>query len=87
MPDPAQLASAGPWAVVVAIGLGLGIAFMREAIVQGSVYRREVKRGDDATAALKDVTKALNDLTEEVRWDARDRHAVGRLSRPPDASP
>lgn len=86
MPDPAALAQAGPWAVVIAIGLGLAVGFVRGWVVPGFVYQREVKRGDDATASVTALTesigKDLRDLTEEIRWD---RH--GRLSRPPDAGP
>ncbi len=65
MPDPAALAAAGPWAVVVALGTALGIAFVREWFVQGGVYKREVKRGDDLTATNAAMSKALDTLTAD----------------------
>jgi len=77
MLDPTQLAAAGPWAVVIAMGIALGTAFVKGWIVPGFVYDREVKRGDEAIAAL---AKSVEALAEEVR---RDR----RTGRRPDATP
>ncbi len=52
---------------MVAIGIALFTAFAKEVFVQGSVYRREVQRGDDATAANVTLAKSMDTLTQEVR--------------------
>lgn len=67
LPDPAALAQAGPWAVVVAIGVALGVAFVRGWIVPRFVYDREVQRGDRNEDLLGQVVQSVKDLTDEVR--------------------
>lgn len=67
MPDPVALAQAGPWAVVVGIGVGLGVAFVRGWIVPRFVYDREVQRGDRSEALLTQLVAGFKDLTDEVR--------------------
>lgn len=49
--DPVSLARE-PWAVVVAIGIGLATGFVRGWLVPGFIYRREVRRSDEASKAL-----------------------------------
>jgi hypothetical protein len=53
--DPVALANAGGWAVVVAILLAIGLGVVREWWIPGGVYRREVKRADEAEARLAKV--------------------------------
>ena len=64
MIDPAfavQLAQAGGWAVAILMGTAFAAAIVRGWLVAGFVYRREVKRGDDATAALRSLLESIAD--------------------------
>jgi hypothetical protein len=69
--DPVSLASAGPWAVVIALGIGaitfLVVGARRKWYVWGWVYeeQREARITSDATAAT--TTKALLGMTREFR--------------------
>ena len=73
-----SLANAGGWAVVVTIGVAVSVAFVRGWIGPGFAYQREVTRADAATAAVTNVTEALRELAQEVRWNVRDRIAAER---------
>ena len=65
--DPVALAEAGPWAIVVAIGIGLGLAFSRGWLVPRFVYDREVGRADRLETVVERNTEAIKALTDEVR--------------------
>lgn len=75
------LADAGGWAVVVAMGFVLGLSFLRGWLVPRWLYDREVLRADRNDEKLETLTKAVEALTDEIRWDARDRHLVRRVKR------
>jgi hypothetical protein len=67
------LANAGGWAVVIAIGFFLGVAFVRRWLVPGWMFEREAKARDDAAATIAAFSKSLDALTDEVRWRGRGR--------------
>lgn len=73
MPDPISLAAAGPWAVVVAIGLGLALAFVKGWIVPGWIYKDERTRSDRIEAALTALTKTVESMADDLAWNSRDR--------------
>lgn len=83
----AALTDAGGWAVVIVIGIAASTAFVKGWIVPGSVYMREITRADQATLAVANVTAALRELAEEVRWDARRDRAASRVGRDRHAAP
>lgn len=58
MLDVGAIADAGGWVTAVFTLLLMLEGFRREWWVPGRVYRREVKRGDDAVAAARQVASA-----------------------------
>lgn len=78
MPSPEQLADAGAFTVLVALGISLGVAFVRGWIVPRFVYDREVARGDRLETQVDRMAEALEALADER--DADRRQAAGRAS-------
>jgi uncharacterized membrane protein YciS (DUF1049 family) len=62
----AALVNAGGWAVVVVMGIAIGIGIVRQWWVPGGVYLREVARADKATAQAELNTQSIRDLTRIV---------------------
>jgi hypothetical protein len=60
--DPAVLADAGGWAVVIAMIGMIGLGAIKGWWVPGFVWRREVERGDKATALLEGNTPLLREI-------------------------
>lgn len=57
----------GPTALLITILLFAIIAIVKGWVVPKPFYDREVKRGDDATDALRKNNEVLEALTSEVR--------------------
>lgn len=70
MPDVAALAQAlsdaGGWAVAVAMGAGLGFAFVRGWIVPRFAYDREVARNELLSTQATRNAEAIERLTDSV---------------------
>lgn len=81
MPDPQALAEAGGWAVVVALGVGLGVAFVRGWLVPGWIYRAELERSERIEKALTQLTKTVETVADDISWNAADRITVRRRGR------
>lgn len=56
-----QLGDAGGLALAAALVIAIFVGAVRGWWVAGFVYRREVKRGDDATGALRALLESLAD--------------------------
>ena len=50
---PKALIDAGGWVVAACIAIGVIVAIIREDLVSGRAYKREVDRADKATAQLE----------------------------------
>lgn len=75
MLNPIDLAAAGPWAVVVALGLGVVVGVIRKWWVPGWIYdeERAARKVSDTNAAA--TAKALLSLTRELRELRKDLKA------------
>jgi len=71
--DPIALSESGGWAVAVAMGISLGVGFVRGWLVPGFVYRREVERGDKADTAAERNADQIRDLVTLLRDGDRKR--------------
>ena len=78
IPDPKLLAEAGGWAVVVALGIGLAVAFVRGWLVPGWIYRAELERSDRIEKALTTLTQTVESVADDISWNIADRYDVRR---------
>jgi hypothetical protein len=69
--DPVALAEAGPWAVVVAMMVGIGYGAVRGWWVPGFVYRREISRAETLADDLDELTAATGKLAEAHAEEVR----------------
>lgn len=75
----------GGWAVVLLLGVAIVIGGIRQAWVFGWMYRQEREGREKADARADRLTDALEALTDEVRWDVRERLSARRVAGRDDA--
>lgn len=66
---------------MVALGVGLGVAFVRGWLVPGWIYRAELERSERIEKALTQLTKTVETVADDISWNAADRITVRRRGR------
>lgn len=74
------LSEATGWAAFGALALVGLISFITERVVSGKAHAKALAREEAANRRVEALTEAVKDLTEEVRWDTRDRVAARRMA-------
>ena len=75
--DPLAIVKAlldlGGWGAALATWVVAAVLLFRKGWVPGWIYDREREGREAANTRADRLTDAVKELTQEVRWDARDR--------------
>lgn len=73
-----SLVDAGGWTAFVILVVAGALAVVRGDVVPGWIYRRELERSDRVEAAMANLTKAVDQVSDDIVWNQRERFSAGR---------
>ena len=81
MPTPAEIANAGPWAVLVFCLItgfvGLFTAIIKQLLVPGWLYRAVIEELVESRKEIKELRKAVGQLTGQLASERKRRASDG----------